>query len=89
MQRLAPVTCDNQVCVKKMLIATISVKGFKSPTIHQKGRFTMLNQPSFNVSRLDNVSFPQSLSAIDKLSDSKRLVHYHSNDMILRLIAQF
>lgn len=49
----------------------------------------MLNQPSFNVSRLDNVSFLQSLSAIDKLSDSKRLVHYHSNDMILRLIAQF
>lgn len=49
----------------------------------------MPNQPSFNVSRLDNVSFLQSLNTIDKLSDSKRLVHYHSNDMILRLIAQF
>lgn len=49
----------------------------------------MLNQPSFNVSRLDNVSFLQSLSAIDKLSDSKRLVHYHSNAIQLRLIAQF
>lgn len=45
----------------------------------------MLEYPSYEISRMQNLPFPEPLGFIDKLSESKRKVYFNRCHMIMYL----